>query len=70
MTKKKTLRDMTTTATVLGWPLAKEQSDWPESFEARMTWWHLDHVTVAKQTGEIQCAEYRDGNEWLIVTNE
>ena len=66
--KKKSLRDMTTKASVLGWTMPP--SEWPKTFEAGMQVWTLDHVTMATQTGEVQCAEYRDGHDWMIVINE
>jgi len=62
------LERMTVSMTALGWATLQE---WPKSFERDDRTWVLQHVTIATETGEVQCAEYQSGpQEWFIVYNE
>jgi hypothetical protein len=60
----KNLREMVVNATALGWTLG----EFPASFEHRDKTWTQEEVTTA-ENGEIQCANYKSGEEWLIVAN-
>lgn len=61
------LDKMTVAASTLGWG---HPADWPKSFPRDGRTWVLDHITTATETGEVQCAEYVSGQDWLIVYNE
>lgn len=66
MPSDESLEKMTVAASTLGWT---NPAEWPETFQTDFHTWKREHITTAAD-GEVQCAEYQDGVEWLIVYNE
>jgi hypothetical protein len=58
------LKAMVVDATALGW----KRGDFPAVFHYYDKTWTQEEITKT-ESGEIMCANYKSGEEWLIVAN-